>query len=73
MARRVQELCVAVVSTTTAGAERVWTEAADGGDLERRLLALPGIGAMKARTLVAVLAKRLASPRPAGRRSRRRT
>jgi uncharacterized HhH-GPD family protein len=58
MARRVQELCRAIVSEHGGRAERVWTEAADGRDLERRLLALPGIGEMKARTLVAVLAKR---------------
>jgi hypothetical protein len=36
----------------------VWTEAVDGADLKRRLLDLPGIGEMKAKTLVAVLAKR---------------
>jgi uncharacterized HhH-GPD family protein len=58
MARRVQELCRAIVSEHGGQAERVWTEASDGRDLERRLLALPGIGEMKARTLVAVLAKR---------------
>ena len=39
--------------------------ARDGADLERRLLALPGIGEMKARTMVGVLAKRL-GVRPAG-------
>ena len=59
MARRVQELCAAIASEHGGRAERVWTEAADGRDLERRLLALPGIGPMKARTIVAVLARRL--------------
>jgi uncharacterized HhH-GPD family protein len=58
MARRVQELCAALASEYDGRAERVWTEAADGRELERRLLGLPGIGAMKAKTLVAVLAKR---------------
>lgn len=58
MARRVQELCAALASEHGGRAERVWTEAADGRDLERRLLALPGIGPMKARSLVAVLVKR---------------
>jgi uncharacterized HhH-GPD family protein len=58
MARRVQELCAAVVSEHDGRAERVWTEAADGRELERRLLALPGIGEMKAKTIVAVLARR---------------
>ena len=59
MARRVQELCRAVASEYGGRAERVWTGAADGSDLERRLLALPGIGEMKARSLLAVLGKRL--------------
>jgi uncharacterized HhH-GPD family protein len=65
MARRVQELCRELVSSHGGRAERVWTEAADGRDLERRLLALPGIGEMKARSLVAVLANRF-GVRPPG-------
>ena len=65
MARRVQELCAAIASEHGGRAERVWTEAADGRDLERRLLALPGIGPMKARTIVAVLANRF-GVRPPG-------
>lgn len=65
MARRVQELCTAIVTTYGGDASRVWAEAADGADLERRLLALPGIGEMKARTIVAVLARRL-GVRPSG-------
>ena len=58
MARRVQELCAAIASEYDGHAERVWSEAADGRDLQRRLLALPGIGEMKARSIVAVLVKR---------------
>jgi uncharacterized HhH-GPD family protein len=65
MARRVQELCRALVSEYDGRPERIWTEAADARDLERRLLALPGIGEMKARTLVAVLGKRFGF-RPSG-------
>jgi uncharacterized HhH-GPD family protein len=65
MARRVQELCRALVSEYGGRPERIWTEAADARDLEGRLLALPGIGQMKARTLVAVLGKRF-GVRPAG-------
>ena len=65
MAKRTQELCAAIVSEYDSRPERVWSEAADGRDLERRLLALPGIGEMKAKTLVAVLAKRL-GVRPPG-------
>ena len=59
MAGRVQELCAAIAEDYDGRAERVWTEAESGADLKRRLLALPGIGEMKAKTLVAVVAKRL--------------
>ena len=65
MARRMQELCVVIVSDYDGDAAAVWTGARDGADLERRLLALPGIGEMKARTMVGVIAKRL-GVRPAG-------
>ena len=65
MAGRVQELCAAIAEDFDGHAERVWTEAESGADLKRRLLALPGIGEMKAKTLVAVLAKRL-DVRPPG-------
>jgi uncharacterized HhH-GPD family protein len=59
MAQRVQQLC-AVISAEYAGdASRIWRESADGPELEARLLALPGIGAMKTRSLIAVLGKRL--------------
>jgi uncharacterized HhH-GPD family protein len=58
MARRTQELCAAIVRSYAGDASRIWTEAADGPDLESRLLALPGIGAMKAKALLAILAKR---------------
>jgi uncharacterized HhH-GPD family protein len=59
MARRTQELCAAIAQDFGGNAARVWTEAADGRDLHERLLALPGIGPMKAGTLVAILGKRL--------------
>jgi uncharacterized HhH-GPD family protein len=65
MARRTQELCAAITRDFGNDASRVWTEAKDGRDLERRLLSLPGIGEMKARTLIAVLGKRL-GVRPPG-------
>jgi uncharacterized HhH-GPD family protein len=64
MARRVQELCRVVVERYGGDASRVWNEAADGPDLEARLRALPGIGEMKARSLIAVLAKRFALELP---------
>jgi uncharacterized HhH-GPD family protein len=65
MAGRVQALCAAIVRDYGGDASRVWREAQDGADLERRLLALPGIGEMKAATLIAVLGKRL-GVRPSG-------
>jgi uncharacterized HhH-GPD family protein len=58
MAMRTQELCAAIVSDYDADAARVWREATDGRDLEKRLLDLPGIGPMKARSLIAILVKR---------------
>ena len=62
MASRVQELCRAVVSEYGGGAERVWTEAADGDDLRRRIGDLPGFGPMKITALGSVLAKRYGLP-----------
>jgi uncharacterized HhH-GPD family protein len=59
MARRTQELCVFIVERYDGEARRVWSEAKDGAELNRRLLELPGIGPMKAGTLVAILGKRL--------------
>ena len=46
-----QEFCAAIASEYGGDAAAVWTGARDGADLERRLLALPGIGEMKARTI----------------------
>jgi uncharacterized HhH-GPD family protein len=65
MARRVQDLCAAVAEDYGGRAERVWLDAESGEDLERRLLALPGIGPMKVRSLLAILAKRF-GVRPPG-------
>jgi uncharacterized HhH-GPD family protein len=58
MARRVQELAAVIDDEYDGQAERVWTEAADGDDLRRRIGALPGFGKMKVTSLGAVLAKR---------------
>jgi uncharacterized HhH-GPD family protein len=59
MAKRTQDLCVAIVRDYDGDAGRVWREAKSGKDLEARLLTLPGIGEMKAKTLIAILGKRL--------------
>ena len=59
MARRTQDLARVIAQDYGNDASRVWSEARDGKDLERRLMSLPGIGEMKAGTIVAVLGKRL--------------
>jgi uncharacterized HhH-GPD family protein len=56
MATRVQELCQVVVDEYGGRAERIWTEAADGADLRKRIGALPGFGKMKINGLGSVLA-----------------
>ncbi len=58
MAKRVQALCTHIVDTYGGDAARVWTEASDGADLQRRLEALPSFGEMKVRSMLAILAKR---------------
>ena len=58
MAKRVQELAAVIDDEYDGRAERVWTDAADGDDLRRRIGALPGFGKMKVTALGAVLAKR---------------
>lgn len=65
MARRVQQLCTHVAETYGGDASRIWTEAADGRDLDRRLAAVPGIGPMKVRTLVRLLSNQF-GVRPTG-------
>ena len=58
MAQRVQDLASTIAEDYGGRAERVWTDAADGADLKRRLAGLPGFGDMKVRSMLAVLAKR---------------
>jgi uncharacterized HhH-GPD family protein len=58
MAKRVQELAVVVDEDYSGRAERVWTDAADGADLRKRISSLPGFGEMKVKALGSVLAKR---------------
>ena len=65
MAKRVQDLCRALVQDYDGRAEQVWTGAQDGPDLLRRLQALPGFGEQKAQIFLALLGKQL-GVRPAG-------
>ena len=59
MAKRVQALCALVADEYDGDASRLWTEATDAQELERRIRALPGFGDMKLLSLSAVLWKRL--------------
>ena len=58
MATRVRDLCAVISEEYGGDAQRIWTDAADGADLKKRLGALPGFGDMKVRSMLAVLAKR---------------
>jgi uncharacterized HhH-GPD family protein len=58
MAHRTQELAAAIERDYGGDAGRIWNEATSGKDLEQRLLALPGIGEMKAKTLIGIIGKR---------------
>jgi len=62
MAGRVRELAATVAEDYDGDASRLWTEAADGADLRRRIGALPGFGEMKVKALGSVLAKRFGVP-----------
>jgi uncharacterized HhH-GPD family protein len=57
MAKRVHELAVHVRDHYEGDAARVWTEAKDADELRANLLALPGFGEMKVKSLGAVLFK----------------
>ena len=65
MAKRVQAMCRAVADQYDNDVTRIWTQAADGRDLLRRVGALPGFGKQKAQIFVALLAKQ-AGVRPEG-------
>jgi uncharacterized HhH-GPD family protein len=65
MAAKVQALCAAVARDFANNARTIWSEAPDGASLEQRLLSLPGIGEMKAKSLIAVLGKQF-GVRPPG-------
>ena len=65
MAARLQELARIVRDTYDGDASRIWSEAADGRDLLKRVMALPGFGKQKAQIFVALLAKQL-GVRPEG-------
>ncbi|MDQ2837934.1 MAG: Fe-S cluster assembly protein HesB [Actinomycetota bacterium] len=57
MAKRVQEMCRALLAQYDGDAERIWTTAADGAELVKRIAGLPGFGDQKARIFTALLGK----------------
>ncbi len=65
MAARVQALSEIVADEYGGDASRVWTGARDGLELRRRVEALPGFGAQKAKIFVALVGKQL-GVRPPG-------
>jgi uncharacterized HhH-GPD family protein len=65
MAKRVRELCAVIVDDYEGDAARVWAGVKDARALHARLIALPGIGEMKAGTIVALLGLRYGI-KPAG-------
>jgi uncharacterized HhH-GPD family protein len=64
MAERTQDLASVILSDYDGDAAQIWTDAESGADLRDRLLALPGIGPMKARSLIAILVKRFSVQPP---------
>ncbi|MBV8300754.1 MAG: Fe-S cluster assembly protein HesB [Candidatus Dormibacteraeota bacterium] len=59
MAQRVQALCRVIADDYAGDASRIWAEAKDATELQRRFQRLPGFGPMKARMMVGVVAKQL--------------
>lgn len=65
MATRTQEVCRLIVARYDGDVARLWTEAADGRDLFKRVAELPGFGKQKSQIFVALLGKRY-GVQPAG-------
>jgi uncharacterized HhH-GPD family protein len=65
MAKRVQELCRALVSQYDGEVESIWRTVADGPALVKRIAGLPGFGEQKARIFTALLGKQF-NIQPAG-------
>jgi uncharacterized HhH-GPD family protein len=65
MAGRVQDVARLIVDSYDGEPERLWTTAKTGDELLKRVSALPGFGAQKAKIFVALLGKQL-GVRPPG-------
>ena len=59
MAGRVQEVARLIMDSYDGQPERLWTTAKTGAELLKRVSALPGFGAQKAKIFVALLGKQL--------------
>lgn len=59
MATRIQAVAREVVERYDGDTARLWSEAATGTDLVKRVMALPGFGRQKAQIFTALLAKQL--------------
>lgn len=59
MGKRTQDLCQVIVDDYSGRAENIWESAESGGELLKRLKALPGFGDGKSRIFIGVLGKRL--------------
>jgi uncharacterized HhH-GPD family protein len=64
MARRTQKLAQALIDGYGGDPKRLWADGADAAEVTRRMARLPGFSANKAHVVIAVLAKRLATPIP---------
>lgn len=59
MAKRTRDLCTAIVAGYSGDTAQIWTGAAGGAELLKRLKALPGFGDAKAKVFVGIIGKRL--------------
>jgi len=57
MAKRIQAACRVLVDEYDGDAANMWTGVSDGGQLRKRIAALPGFGAAKAPIFLALLGK----------------
>lgn len=63
-AKRVQELCRIIVEEYDGRPADIWDGASDGGELYKRIKALPGFGEQKARIFIGLLGKQLGITTP---------
>jgi uncharacterized HhH-GPD family protein len=64
MAKRTQKLAQVIRADYDGDASRIWREAADAGDVSKRIAKLPGFSVGKARVIIAVLVKQLGEDIP---------